>query len=584
MRPHLASSPVADVETGALPTTHLVTRRGIQVDAIRLSKTVRGGKRVLNDVSLTVRPGQLVAIVGGSGAGKTMLLEALAGVRPAERGSVLFDGVDLYANLDSFRTLLGYVPQDDIIHAELPLEQTLRYAAMLRLPGSVSKQEIDAAVGRAMDALDLTARAPVRVGALSGGQRKRASIAVELLTDPHVFFLDEPTSGLDPASGAELLRVLRILADGGSTVVFTTHAVQDLAHAEAVAFLARDGHLAFFGTLEEALRYFEVERVEQIYERVARERTPEEWAHRFGEHRAATVATAPAPSAAPAAPHARGGASFLRQWAVLTRRTFETITRNRLTLAILLGSPVLVVAMLVILFRPGAFDFADPSPIAAGMLLFWMTFAAFFFGLTYGLLQVVTEQAILRREHLVGQRLSAYLLSKIAVLLPFLLLIVVLMLVVLRALGRLPPEPTETYVSVGGSLALLGVCALALGLLTSAAVSNPAQATLALPMLCFPAVLFSGAILPVHQMVTIGAAISAIVPDRWAWEALGHDMGMRSLFAHGGSSLGPPLLKAYGDAGTLSTGTYWLFLGSFVVVFTVGAWATLVRKCRHATR
>src|SRR5919201_3319601 len=125
MRPYLASSAVADVETGALPTAHLVTRRGVQVDAIGLSKTVRGGKRVLHDVSLTVRPGQLVAIVGGSGAGKTMLLEALAGVRPAERGLVLFDRVHLYANLDAFRTLLGYVPQDDIIHAELPLEQTL---------------------------------------------------------------------------------------------------------------------------------------------------------------------------------------------------------------------------------------------------------------------------------------------------------------------------------------------------------------------------------------------------------------------------------------------------------------------------
>jgi ABC-type multidrug transport system ATPase subunit len=576
---------VTDVETGALPTAQRLTPKAVQVDAVGLSKTVRGGKSVLNDVSLTVRSGQLVAIVGGSGAGKTMLLEALAGVRPAERGLVLFDGVDLYANLGSFRTLLGYVPQDDIIHAELPLEQTLRYAAMLRLPGSVSKQEIDGAVGQVMDSLDLTARARVRVGSLSGGQRKRASIAVELLTNPQVFFLDEPTSGLDPASGAELLSVLRNLADGGSTVVFTTHAVQDLARADAVAFLAQDGHLAFFGAHQDALRYFEVERVEQIYERVAREGTPEVWASRFVEHRAmidATVA-APAPSAAPV-PRARAGSSFLRQWSVLTRRTFETITRNRLTLAILLGSPVLVVAMLGILFRSGAFDFADPSPIAAGMLLFWLTFAAFFFGLTYGLLQVVTEQAILRREHLVGQRLSAYLLSKITVLLPFLLLIVVLMLVVLRMLGRLPPEPPEIYVSICVTLALLGVGALTLGLLTSAAVSNPAQATLALPMLCFPAVLFSGAILPVHQMVTIGAAISAIVPDRWAWEALGHDIGMRHLFAHGGSSLGPPLLRAYGDAGTLATGTYWLFLGSFVVVFTVGAWATLVRKCRRATR
>ena len=185
---------------------------------------------------------------------------------------------------------------------------------------------------------------------------------------------------------------------------------------------------------------------------------------------------------------------------MLTRRTFETLVRNRLTLAILLGSPALVVAMFAVLFRPGAFDFAEPSPSAITMILFWVTFGAFFFGLTYGLLQIVTEQAILYREHFVGQRLSAYLLSKIAVLLPFLVFVVVLMLAVLRALDRLPGAGATTYLTVGITLALLAAAALTLGLLTSAAVSNPAQATLALPMLCFPAVLFSGAILPVHIM------------------------------------------------------------------------------------
>ncbi len=203
--------------------------------------------------------------------------------------------------------------------------------------------------------------------------------------------------------------------------------------------------------------------------------------------------------------------------------------RNRLTLAILLGSPALVVAMFAVLFRPGAFDFAEPSPSAITMILFWVTFGAFFFGLTYGLLQIVTEQAILYREHFVGQRLSAYLLSKIAVLLPFLVFVVILMLAVLRALDRLPGASTTTYLTVGITLALLAAAALTLGLLTSAAVSNPAQATLALPMLCFPAVLFSGAILPVHIMAGAGAAISTIIPGRWAFEALGHDLGVRHL-------------------------------------------------------
>jgi ABC-type multidrug transport system ATPase subunit len=553
--------------------------RGVEIAAHDLERTVKGGKRVLHGVSLNVRPRELVAVVGGSGAGKTTLLEALAGVQPADRGEVRFDGVDLYDNLDDFRRLLGYVPQDDIIHADLPLERTLRYAAALRLPG-LSAAEIETAVPRVLAALNLSEQAGVRVGALSGGQRKRASIAVELLTSPQVFFLDEPTSGLDPASSAELLRLLRGLADGGSTVVFTTHSVQDLRRCDRVAFLARDGHLAFLGTIAEALDYFAIERVEEIYERLAWELTPAEWARRFDAHRGDGVAIV----SEPATPHRRNAVGFARELAVLTRRTLETMVRNRLTMAILIGSPALVVAMFAVLFRPGAFDFNSPNPSAIAMILFWVTFGAFFFGLTYGLLQIVTEWPIVRREHLVGQRVSAYLLSKIAVLLPFLVFVVVLMLAVLRVLDRLPAASTTTYVTVGISLTLTAAAALTLGLLTSAAVSNPAQATLALPMLCFPAVLFSGAILPVNVMAGAGAAISTIIPDRWAFEALGHDLGVRHVLAEGGSSLGPPLLKAYGDAGTQATGIYWLYLVAFTAVFFAGAWLVLERRCRRGTR
>jgi ABC-type multidrug transport system ATPase subunit len=555
----------------------------VEIAATDLWQTVKGGRNVLHGVSLTVNACELVAVVGGSGAGKTTLLEALAGVRPAERGHVRFDGVDLYENFDSFRRMLGYVPQDDIIHAELPLRRTLRYAAALRLPDSRSSADLDASVDRALAALDLSQRADVPVGALSGGQRKRASIAVELLTNPPVFFLDEPTSGLDPASSSELLRLLRGLADGGSTVVFTTHSVQDLARADRVVFLARDGHLAFVGTVAEALDYFSVERIEEIYERLANEQTPDQWATRFESHRENGHAVVPA--IPPVAPESRERIGFVREWAVLTRRTLETLARNRLTLAILLGSPALVVAMFAVLFRPGAFEFADPNPSAITMILFWVTFGAFFFGLTYGLLQVVTERAILRREQLVGQRISAYLGAKMAVLLPFLVFVVVLMLAVLRALDRLPAADTTTYLTIGVTLVLLAASALTLGLMTSAAVSNPAQATLALPMLCFPAVLFSGAILPVHEMAGAGAALSNIIQDRWAFEALGHDLGIRHILADGGSPLGPPLVAAYGkDAGTEPTVVYWSYLAAFTVAFFFGAWGILRRKGRRTTR
>ena len=277
-------------------------------------------------------------------------------------------------------------------------------------------------------------------------------------------------------------------------------------------------------------------------------------------------------------------AGALKQWNVLTRRTLETFVRNPLTLAILLASPVLVVGMFAILFRPGAFDFRDPSPSSMVMVGFWVVFAAFFFGITYGLLQICTERSIVRRERLVGLRLGAYVLSKVTVLAPFLLVVIVAMLGVLRLLNRLPARPLTTYASMTVSLVLCSLAALGIGLLTSAWVRNVAQATLALPMLCFPAVLFAGAVLPVHLMARAGAAMSALMPSRWAFDAIGHDIGARRILAHGGSHLGPPLLASFGNAGQQSTPSYWVILAAFVVVLLMGTWAVLVRATSQAAR
>jgi ABC-type multidrug transport system ATPase subunit len=561
---------------GAVPTARPETR-GVAVEARSVSRTVRGGRVVLDDVSLAVRPGELVAIAGGSGAGKSTLLETLCGLARADRGSVRLDGVDL-AEDHGHRTALGWVPQDDTVHAELPLRRSLRYAARLRLPSTTSTRDVDAAVDQALATLDLTGVADVRVSALSGGQRKRASIAAELLTRPRVFFLDEPTSGLDPATGAALVRTLRALADAGATVVFTTHDVQDLAACDRVLLLAAGGRLAYDGAPADALTAFGADGWEGVYGQLGEQRSAGQW-------RALHPPVAPLVAAGASRPGSTQRAvGPLRQCRVLTARTGETILRNRLTLAIMLGSPVMVVAMFAVLFRPGAFTPATLDPSSIVMIMFWIAFGGFFFGLTYGLLQICTERAVLRREHLVGLHLGAYVTSKVLVLLPFLLVVNVVMLTVLRALDRLPAAGWDTYVSLGVTLALDGAAALALGLLASAAVSNPSQATLTLPMLCFPAVLFSGAILPVNVMAPVGAAISVVMPDRWAFEALGRDLELRQLFADGGSPLGPPLLEAYGDAGTLATTTYWAILGLFTAVFLVATWAVLRVRCRSAAR
>ena len=579
---------------GASPSVpNEVRSRGASVEAVAVTRSVSGGRVILDRVTLHVRPGELVAVAGGSGAGKSTLLEALAGLSPVSSGQVRVGGVDVAGRPAALRAVLGWVPQDDTVHAELPLRRTLRYAARLRLPADTAPADVDAAVDSALAEVDLTAVADVRVAALSGGQRKRASIAAELLTRPRVFFLDEPTSGLDPATSAALLATLRRLAEAGTTIVFTTHSVQDLEACDRVVFLAPGGRLAFDGPPASAPAAFGVHRLADVYPRLAD--APAAPAAPVGvdpapnpipEQRPASVT---APAEVPAEAQVTDSAAArppgtVRQLRTLTARTAETLLRNRLTMAIMIGSPVMVVAMFAVLFRPGAFEPATLDPSSITMIIFWVAFGGFFFGLTYGLLQICTEQAVVRREHLVGLHLGAYLASKVLVLLPFLLLVDVLMLGVLRLLDRLPDASLATYGEVGLTLALDGTAALALGLLASAAVSNPSQATLTLPMLCFPAVLFSGAILPVNLMAPVGVALSAAMPDRWAFEGIGRSLGLRELFADGGSPLGPPLLAAFGDAGTAATSTYWLILAGFTVLFLALAWLVLRRRCRTGSR
>jgi energy-coupling factor transporter ATP-binding protein EcfA2 len=423
--------------------------------------------------------------------------------------------------LDRREVDVGLVPQDDIIHLDLPLRTTLRYAARLRLPGRVTASEVHGIVDRVLTDLELADRADVVVRNLSGGQRKRASIAVELLTRPAVLALDEPTSGLDPATAREVLAVLRRLADAGTTVLLTTHAPDDVLRCDRVVVLAPGGRVAFDGPPDVAPAWFGVKDLGAVYTAVA-----------AGVTGAAVVETATdaAPVPAPRMPASvrnrpalPAGPSWGRQHLTLVRRAADLMARNRLTAAILVGSPVLVIAMLATLFRP---ETVIADPMAGVQLAYWIAFAGFFFGLTYGLLQIVTETAVLRREQSWGLSLTAYVASKILVLLPLLLAVDVALFTVLRLFDRLPAADVGTWTRLGIIFLLDATAGLALGLLASASVSTAAQATLALPMLCFPQVLFSGAMVPVETMTGTGDAISSAMSNRWAFEAVARSLGL----------------------------------------------------------
>ncbi len=237
----------------------------IRIDALHLKKVGNNNVILLNDISLVIPPRKFVALVGGSGAGKSTLMDALNGLRPAHSGTVLYNGEDYYHNLASFSTQLGYVPQDDIVHRDLTVDRALYYAAMLRLPSDFSNEQIKWRIDEVLEDVEMTERRNLLVSKLSGGQRKRVSIALELLANPGIFFLDKPTSGLDPGLDRKMMTLLRQLADRGRTVILVTHATNNINACDSVCFLAQGGRLAYFGPPNEAKAYFEKADFAEIY-------------------------------------------------------------------------------------------------------------------------------------------------------------------------------------------------------------------------------------------------------------------------------------------------------------------------------
>lgn len=253
----------------------------VSLDVQDLAVSVdRGRKTLLDHVSFPVGEKCLLAVVGPSGAGKSTLLNALTGQRPANHGTVLYDGRDLYRDYAELRQRIGLVPQDDILHAQLTVRKALSYAAELRFPQDTAKAERRARVDEVIRELGLEQRADQHVHSLSGGQRKRVSVALELLTKPSLLFLDEPTSGLDPGMDRSVMHMLRGLADDGRTVIVVTHSVLSLDVCDRLLVLAPGGKIAYYGPPEEALAFFGFEEWPEAFEAFDRD-TDRDWAGEY---------------------------------------------------------------------------------------------------------------------------------------------------------------------------------------------------------------------------------------------------------------------------------------------------------------
>ncbi len=514
--------------------------RDLRVEAFGLNKWVRKDLNILQDISLVFQPREFIVVVGQSGGGKSTLVDAIAGYRPATDGDVYVNELNVYENFDAIRNDIGFVPQRDIIHMELTVEQALNYAAQLRMPPDTTKEERNARIEEVLQDLDLAHRRDVQISGLSGGQQKRVSIGVELLTKPGLFYLDEPTSGLDPGTETSLMQLMRRLADQGRTITLITHATKNVMLADKVVFLARGGYLTWFGPPDEALAYFDQYRSER--DRRARDiefdeiysilddpskGSPEEWGARFKNHPAHEKYIAEplrekehAPTGQYRAPAVVGPqkgrqVSSWRQFLILSSRNLKILTRDRFGLVLMLAAPPLVSLLDVILalvLGRDPFDFVDGSMPNVMITLFLLTVYGVMVGGLAQMREIVKEQDVYKRERLVNLRIFPYVMSKIWVA-AILAVYASLVYMVVHYVAFDMPGGTTEFILMFISLTLATFAGMMLGLFASALAPNANSAPLIVVLLMLPQIVLGGALVPLPETIT------APISTRWAFQA-----------------------------------------------------------------
>ena len=503
---------------------------GAAFSAHDLVVEVKGGRRLLDGVEITMPASGLLAVVGPSGAGKSTLLGALTGARPATGGRVFFDGHDLYETYDELRNRIGLVPQDDILHPQLTVRRALTYAAELRFPPDVSARERDARIDEVIAELGLKERADQRISTLSGGQRKRVSVALELLTKPSLLFLDEPTSGLDPGMEKSVTRTLRVLADGGRTVVVVTHSVASLDLCDRLLVLAPGGKLAYFGPPAEALAYFGQPDYAGVFDLLeqeagtdwtARYRSSPLWSRYIGPP---PVPVHPGPPPAPLAPVRQQPAS--RQFAVLVARYLAVIRSDRGYLAFLALLPLVLSLLARLVPAPvglsvqAALSVDGPpgrEPGQPATLLVVLILSGTLMGTAASLREIVKEQEIYRRERAVGLSLWAYLWSKVAVL-GAVVAVQAVVLTLLALIGRRSPDDAVLLPAARAEVVVavlaVALASAAVGLLISAAVTNADKAMPLMVLAVMIQMMLSGSL---FRLSDGAAPLSWLVPAGWAY-------------------------------------------------------------------
>jgi ABC transport system ATP-binding/permease protein len=466
----------------------------VRLYAYELRRSVPKAARLLLDrVSLAIEPREFVGLLGPSGAGKTTLMHALNGSQPADGGTVLMNSWDLYADYAALSATMGYLPQEDVLHRTLTVKQCLYYSAKLRLPDDYSEKEIWTRVNEVIQVLDLEERAGLVIDRLSGGQRKRVSLGIELLSKPSLLFMDEPTAGQDPRTEMKMMQLFREIANRGATVVATTHLLGSFSLLDKVGVLV-EGRLAYFGPSQDMLAYFHCAHPHEVFDRL-REKTADVWANEyrcssiFNEYvikplgEPAKEAERPAGKTAGAMPAERK--SSLRQLQTLISRQLVLRLSDWANVAGMLVPPT-AIAFLVGLMKETP---NDPK------LLFMVVFSALWFGCSASVREIVDEQLIYKRERERNLPIPYYLGSKLIYLTALALVQSVLFIGVMTMMGA----QENHFLGAVGIMWLLTLEGALIGLVISSLASNPEKALYIFPLALIPQLLLAGLFIPIQK-------------------------------------------------------------------------------------
>ncbi len=535
---------------------------GIQLSMLDLVKRVDHGKKmILSHVNCTVESNEFVAIVGGSGAGKSTLLKTLGGYDSFFEGDVYYNGISLKSNYNVLKNIIGYVPQEDIVFENLTLKKMIYYTAKMKMPDDTSPQEMEDRIQNVLHLIELTEHQNTLIRNLSGGQKKRASIAVELLADPGMFFLDEPTSGLDPGTEQKLMRVLnRLSKTQGKTIVMVTHTTQSLDLCDKIIFMGKKGTLAFAGTPEEAKMFFDVDSLIDIYNLL--EDDTESWAQQYAQFNIPADFSSHPDTESIKKPKRK---SAIKQLAILTSRYGELVRNDPQRLALLMIQPVLIAILLKIVAGDDVFDIYEPTK----EILFTFSCSGIWIGIFNTIQEVCKERAIVKREYMSNLRLTTYILSKYLVQLVISLLqtaiFVGLFAVLMNGMpkdGVMLPCIAEVFITMWLTI----YASSAMGLMISSIMKNGDRAMAISPFLLIIQLLFSGIL---FELKGASVIISYITVSRWSVESLGNVLNITSLKrTHAALTIPPSEMDLFEHSASHLIHT-WIILGAFIVILGI---------------